>query len=492
MSLVATACGGRKAAVGRADSAANPWQGEWTFGDKDTAGGYLSIRHCTADGRTCRIDFATYDKGSDWESGCRFGDIAETDPGAQPPLRIVGNRGSVEMGPACSMNLVFDPSQQPPTITASLAGDNCGWISCSSNSHLPANFTLRSKQSYQQKPRYLHSHRCYQDSSPAITEWCTQEEMAALRRGWDALGERAYEISKTGSRLDREDWEEKMLATCAAAGGASRCMREAYMAKIEEFKTQVYSRFLGGKVSADQILKTIHNGFDPLTMKTGQKTDVNGKYSGFGPPRGSRDEKVVSFKIAETSFLPGHVVVLEMLSHAEDGLAARGFFSVVKAEAAGLQVIAHEPIFMGEPSSSPDLTLPHDRSGSSLDFELANYRLNDTERAFGYRLTSWDGGTGADYGDKTVVLFRLTPQALKQVFRAELASHDSEWDNHENKTYKDVESKAIVVVASTVHDGMYDWQVKCSTRNKKAKSRWRPVKTKSYVWKDGQYMLEGK
>ena len=65
VSLVATSCGGRKASAGNIDGAAHPWQGEWTFGGQDPAGSYLSIRQCAADGKACRIDFATYDKSSD-------------------------------------------------------------------------------------------------------------------------------------------------------------------------------------------------------------------------------------------------------------------------------------------------------------------------------------------------------------------------------------------------------------------------------------------
>jgi hypothetical protein len=69
---------------------------------------------------------------------------------------------------------------------------------------------------------------------------------------------------------------------------------------------------------------------------------VNGKFSGFGPPRSPRDESVVFFKLAEPSFLPGHVAVLEMLSDAEDGYHAHGFFSVVKVEGTGLRMIRNQ------------------------------------------------------------------------------------------------------------------------------------------------------
>jgi hypothetical protein len=51
------------------------------------------------------------------------------------------------------------------------------------------------------------------------------------------------------------------------------------------------------------------------------------------------DESVVFFKLAEPSFLPGHVAVLEMLSDAEDGYHAHGFFNVVKVEGTGLRMI---------------------------------------------------------------------------------------------------------------------------------------------------------
>jgi hypothetical protein len=254
------------------------------------------------------------------------------------------------------------------------------------------------------------------------------------------------------------------------------------------------ARFLGGKISGEQVLKSIHKDFDPGTMKTGQKTDVNTKYRS-GPDKAPKDELVGFFKIAEPAFMPDHLLVLEILSDATDGSSGRGFFSLLKGEGQNPKVIAREPI-VADPSSK-DQALSwygggNGRSGLELTFELANYKLNDSERAFGYRLKTWDGGTGADSGDETIVLYRRTSQGLAEVFRATLASHESEWDNAENKTYTDVETKAILSVASTTHDGFYDWLVKGKTINKKTKGGWKPLQVQTYVWKDGRYVLEGK
>jgi len=261
-----------------------------------------------------------------------------------------------------------------------------------------------------------------------------------------------------------------------------------------EPQAQLSARFLGGKVSAEQVLKTIHKDFDPATMKTGQKTDVNSKYDS-GPDKSPKDELVGFFKIAEPAFLPEHLLVLEVLSDAKDGTFGRGFFTLINVEGQGPRVIAHERVVGDE--SDKDRALSwcgggDGRSGLELTFELANYKLNDTERAFGYRIKTWDGGTGADSGDEIVVLYRRTPRGLSEIFSAAMASHESEWDNANGKTSKDVETKSILSVASTMHDGFYDWQVKGKTINKKSKSGWKPLKVQTYVWQSGRYALEGK
>jgi hypothetical protein len=242
------------------------------------------------------------------------------------------------------------------------------------------------------------------------------------------------------------------------------------------------ARFLGGTITAQQVLKAIHEGFDPATMKTGRKTDVNSKYG--NGDKSPTDELVGFFKIAEPAFLPDHLLVLEILSDSMDGTFARGFFNLLKVVGGTPKVSASERIVDG---TTEDGALSwsgggNGRSGLELKFELANYKLNETERAFGYRITTWDGGTGADSGDETVVLYRRTPQGLSRIFSAALASHDSDGE-------KDVESKAVLSVASTMHDGFYDWQIKGKKRNKGA---WKPSKAETYVWQNGQYVIEGK
>jgi hypothetical protein len=258
-----------------------------------------------------------------------------------------------------------------------------------------------------------------------------------------------------------------------------------------EPQAQLAARYLGGKATAEQILKAIHKDFAPATMKTGQKTDLNSKHAS-GSDKAPRDEMVVFFKIAEPAFLPEQLLVLEILSDARDATWARGFFSLIKVDGTGPKVIAREAVVGDESDKEAVLDWfgggEDGRSGLAVTFELANYKLNDAERAFGYRIKAWDGGTGADRGDETVVLYRRTPQGLARIFNASLASHESEWDNAEDKIYKDVETKAILSVASTMHDGFYDWLVKGKTLDKKRKGGWKPLKVETYVWQNGRYV----
>ncbi len=477
-----------------AGEAGNPWQGEWSFARGEDEGGFISIRGCSSDNTTCVLQFGTHGQTS-----CESGDIRKpTSQGltflaegaaATFPLKTI--LGEIT---ACTLSMELDNKHQPPRIKAELSGSDCDNFCDSPKKHFSTTFTLRSRAPYLQFSTYHKVYACFVDDSPAMREWCTNETIFALQQTWLLRQQQLTANVKADRSTEWGIWEEKMLDQCNSAPEIPRCISDGYQQQIRALSTEVYGRFLNGTISGEQVLSTLHPKFDPRTAKTGETTDVNTVFR-HHPSHDPSDEVVVFFKIAELPFLPGHLVVLEALSDGFTtwlgaGVRAKAFFSLLKAEAGHLSIVTREPIRTID--SPPQDVLPwgYNGTGASLRLDLADYRINEKERAFGYRLTTWDGGTEAAYGEEVLVLYRLTPQGMKMVLDDIMESHDQSWDNQAHQTIEYEKETYTLVVSPNKHEGNYDW----IERGKKVNGpsgRARATKARTLIWKNGEYVLEG-
>jgi len=476
-------------------SPTSSWVGEWSLASGDGEHGFLSIRDCRPGQDLCRLILETYGRSADDPGkmgGCHYGNAKR--PNSEENLRVLWLKGKKATArlvsswndKACTLELDLDEEGQQPQVRARLDGPECDYW-CSGYTHLPATFTLRSRKPYLQFETNRKVNVCHEDDSIAIREWCTDEQIYSLFERWSLRLTQLNANTGASKYEGAAQWQEGMLEQCRAAGDPGRCVTDAYLRQIKELDAQVYGRFLKQEFTAEQVLGVLHPRFDPRTARTGRQTDVNTRYTS-GDKRGKLfDEVLVFFKIAEPSFLPGHLLVLEVLSDGFDGLYAEAFFSLVKAEDGRLRLVAREHIV--ESDAEPDgnlLTWRGNRSGASLEFDLADYRLNDRERAFGYRVATWGGGTGASYGGESLVLHRLAPEGMKRVLKVPMESHGATWGREE--LIQSEQERFILIVGPNQHDGHYDWLVKGESIDKRT-GRSRATKLRTYVWKDGQYVL---
>jgi hypothetical protein len=488
--LVFSAIAAYRQTTAAAESAGgNPWVGEWTFGNEEREGGHISIRDCLAD--KCRVILTARGSGGSCEH--EFG----KDPTSEKIPRVLiltGKKARAELKAAwgksiCSVDLMLDDTRQPPQISTHFAESGCDH-SCRGRPTFPA-FVLRSRKPYLQYETYRNVGVCYKDDSAAIQAWCTDEKVFSLYRTWSLRQAQLYANLLEEKGQEYGLWQEDMLQKCKGESRPVACFSEAYQQKIGELTEHLYGRFQEGRLSGEQVLSAIYPQFDPRTARTGRRTDINTKGED-GEEKGKlKDEILVFFKIAEPTFMPGHMLVLDTVSDDFDGWQSKSYFSLLKAENGRLKIVARESI-RGEPDwvQEPD-TLPWrgGRSGHSLKLDLANYRINDRERAFGYRLALWDGGTGADYGTETLVLFRLVGEKMQQVLNIAMESHDAAWDNSEGKVYKDKKEHLVLIVGSNRHDGNYDWIVKGKIINKRTHGA-KAAKTRTYIWKGNAYVAD--
>lgn len=481
----------------RTASALNPWLGEWALSGGEGEVGSLSIRDCLVDQKLCVLRFQTGGRRPGYPSqvgDCSYGNPRDPrSPQNKAAFKAEGQSSSLELAPPwgsakdCTLALDIDETQQPLRIKADLHGSDCA-SHCSGNyTHFPAVFTLRSRKPYLQSSTYSKSNICYKEDTRAIQAWCTDENLFALHQTWKVRLQQLDANSKVNKDKEGGEWQDRMLDACKSAGDPIRCITDGYEQQIRDLGQQVYPRFLEQKVSAEQILAALYPKFDPRTAKTGDRTDINTKDSSPELKDKPSDALVVFFKIAELPFLPGHVVALDVVSDSFQGYKARAFFSLVRAEAGQLKVVGRDPV--GDPPEQT-LTWYDERSGSSLKLDLANYKINDNERAFGYRLATWDGGTGASYGIESLLLYRATPQGMQRVLDVAMESDAAAWDNQEGKVYKDKKQKFVLIVSPNQHEGNYDWILKGRIINKRLK-RSRAAKGQTYVWKNGGYVPEG-
>jgi hypothetical protein len=488
--------GGQPAAAGAQPAPGNPFAGEWFLPGHD--GGFLTVRDCQPGQNLCLLLFEAYGRGAATpgdDSRCSYGNpkvalhdqglrVLRTD-GKKATARLATSWGTVK---ACTVELELDDSKQPPSLKASFSGGECGYY-CHGRTPFSATFQLRSRQTYLHFGTWSKNYVCFQDDSAVIRQWCTDEQLFALDQTCQLRRQQLFantgdETSEAYGRLQMD-----MLEQCKAHAAPGDCLASRYREQLRELDAQVYGRFLDQKLSAEQVLAAVYPKFDPRTAKTGGKTDVNTKYASGEKQGRLMDELVVFFKIAAPAFLPGHVLLLDAVSDDFEGYQAKGFFTLLKVEGGRLKIVAREPVLMGDVATDPaSLTWHGERTGASLKFDLANYKINDRERAFGFRLSVWDGGTGADYGSETLLLYRLVPEGMKRVLRVTMGSRDAEWDNFERKVYKDKQEHFILVVSPDQHEGNYDWIIKGRIVNKRIK-RSRAAKPQTYIWKNGEYVL---
>jgi hypothetical protein len=478
-------------------AAGNPFAGEWIGVGGD--GGFLTIRDCQPDGGSCLVLFEAYGRSAatpGQNSSCSYGNpkvalddqglrVLKTD-GKQATARLATSWGTPK---ACSLELALDERQQPPTLKATIAGSECDYY-CHGKTPFSATYKLRSRQPYFHFGTWSKNYVCFQDDSTTVRQWCTDEQLFALDR---SLRVRQQQLAANTGESDPEQhgrWEESLLERCKTQGEPGRCLADGYREKLRELDARVYGRFLDKQFSAEQVLAAVYPQLDARTTRTGAKTDVNTKYASGEKQGRLMDELLVFFKIAEPGFLPGHLLLLDVVSDDFEGFQAKGFFTLLQAEAGRLKVVAREPVrASSEGSEEATLDWHGERTGTSLKFDLANYKLNERERAFGFRVNTWAGGTGADYGSESLLLYRLVPEGMKRVLRVTMGSRDAAWDNFERKVYKDRAEHFILIVSPNQHEGNYDWIVKGRIVNKRIK-RSRAAAASTYVWKNGEYVLD--
>jgi hypothetical protein len=487
---------GRPAEAAPGLAPGNPFAGEWTIPGRD--GGFLTIRDCQPGQNLCLLLFEAYGRSAATpgaDSSCSYGNpkVALEDQGLRV-LRTDGKKATARLATswgkakACTVELELDGSKQPPTLKASFSGSECDYY-CHGQMPFSATFQLRSRQTYLHFGTWDKNYVCFRDDSAAIRQWCTDQQLFELDQAWQLRRQQLY--ANTGEAKSEEfgRWQVDMLEKCKAQGAPSDCLASHYREQLSELEAQVYGKLLDQKVTAEQVLAAVYPKFDPRTARTGNKTDLNTKHAS-GENRGRLlDEMVVFFKIAAPAFMPGHLLLLDAISDGFEGYQAKAFFTLLKVEAGRLKIVTREPVLSDEDGPAPaSLDWHGERSGTSLKFDLANYKINDRERAFGFRLSVWGGGTGADYGSETLLLYRLVPEGMKRVLRVTMGSRDAAWDNYERKVYKDKEERLILIVGPNQHEGNYDWIVKGRIVNKRIK-RSRAAKPQTYVWKNGEYVL---
>jgi hypothetical protein len=107
-------------------------------------------------------------------------------------------------------------------------------------------------------------------------------------------------------------------------------------------------------------------------------------------------------------------------------------------------------------------------------FDLADYRLNEKEKAFGVR-GGYDvgyAGGGAFY--EFLALFRVTGGEIVKIFGEQMYSYENiagDWNDDGTRQHDIYEAKSTLHVLKTKTDGFFDWELR-SDDGEKTRYRW--------------------
>ncbi|MDR3352062.1 MAG: hypothetical protein LBO00_03445 [Zoogloeaceae bacterium] len=107
-------------------------------------------------------------------------------------------------------------------------------------------------------------------------------------------------------------------------------------------------------------------------------------------------------------------------------------------------------------------------------FDLANYRLNEKEKAFGVRGGHDIGYSGGGAYCEFLVLFRIVGDQLVRVFGAEMYTFQDiagDWHKDGTRDHDIYENKSTLRVLKTKTNGFFDWELRTSDGDN-ARYRW--------------------
>ena len=175
------------------------------------------------------------------------------------------------------------------------------------------------------------------------------------------------------------------------------------------------TKYLDAKYTDDQILSIIYPKYNKDTKATGRifrdkKEDWH--YGLLLFSRESLKSEIVEFsKSIEPEFLKGYILMLELLRGDYKSGWYDAYFSILKKTPKGLKLACRHKIALD--FESVGLSIYENFGYHLLDFDLANYKINSKERAFGYRYTKAHCLYNFNQENQKLVLFRFNPNNIE-------------------------------------------------------------------------------
>ena len=248
-----------------------------------------------------------------------------------------------------------------------------------------------------------------------------------------------------------------------------------------------------GVVKGDGLLKELYPGYQTQDQHTGREFfTVEAR-----EPKAIGPEAVVEVSAKEFPYAKGTlaVAVISAVDSQDSKLKEQGLANerhvtlFILSQTAGKWSKPSEvSLFRSEPDDFLWVDCPKGRC--QIKFDFGDYRMSETNRAFGVRIPAKSSGSGSLEEWEELLLFERTPTNLKKVFHETLTTYESDQSPLDGSGHVEGDEqhfKSVLMVDKNKTKNRYDWILTTQTGGSNDSKNRKP-KRRLFQWNGTKYI----